>query len=80
MIKFINVSIGNRLDDTNRNEILVYDSEDTNVKHYLSEIIEYSVNLNNYSEEYITGINEFIPKNISSDSFLNDKINKQLKY
>jgi hypothetical protein len=80
MIKFINVSIGNRLDDTNRNEIFVYDDNDTNVQTYLSEIVTLHSNLNEYSDEYIIHITEFIPKNISSDQFYSNKVNSFLTY
>jgi hypothetical protein len=74
MIKFVNVSIGNRLDDSSRNEVFVYDDNDTNVDHYMNEIIDLHINLCEYSGEYITGVSFIKPVNISSDPVYYDKV------
>lgn len=58
---FINVMIGNNIDDSNRNELFMYDDNNTDIKNNLSAIIDLYVNLSPFSEEFIISINEIIP-------------------
>lgn len=40
MVKFVNVVICNRLDDSNRNVVFTYDSDNQDIAHYLPDIVQ----------------------------------------
>lgn len=65
MVVLINVEIGNSLDDTTRNEILVCDSLDNNALKNLGAMSDMYVKLN--EGEHILRVRVVRPINISTD-------------
>lgn len=72
MLQFIKVIISNNLDDKEKTEIIVFDSEDLNAFNHYSSICDDIIKLNRGEE--ITGFKKIKPINISTEKGFSDKI------
>lgn len=72
MVVLINVEIGNSLDDTTRNKVLVCDGTDTTALNNLGALADMHVEL--MDGESILRIRIIRPINISTDKSLYDKV------
>ncbi len=53
MVNYVEVIIGNRLDDNTRSRIFCFDSSDKNTSKYLTDILDLHLDLCEWSYEYV---------------------------
>ena len=75
-VTLIEVTIGNRLDNSTRSIILSCDSKDKDVINNLGEMIHMFVELDEWSEERVAHVEYVKPLNISSTNFFHAEVEK----
>ena len=75
-VTLIEVTIGNRLDNSTRSIILSCDSKDKDVINNLGAMIDMFIELDEWSGEKVTNVQRVKPINISSTNFFHAEVEK----